>query len=211
MNKLIGILGGTFDPVHNGHLTIAKQLLTQLPFDHIRFIPCYLPVHRDLPGASATQRLQMLQLATQDESLLIVDEIEIVRQNPSFMVETLHSLKKIFKQNSLALIMGYDAWQHFTSWHQWQTILTLAHLILIHRPQYLLPEQGLLYDLLQDNQATSNSQLLNQQAGKILLQPNFDLSLSATQIRQAAKKLEVLNTLVPPTVADYIFVHKLYQ
>lgn len=211
MKPLIGLLGGTFDPVHQGHLTLARELLTTLPFNELRLIPCHQPVHRAQPMASATDRLNMLKLGVdeQKEARLIVDDCELKRHTPSYMIETLTELKQRLPEATLALIMGFDAWQGFLSWHQWERILEQTHLVIVSRPGYDLPTEGKLAQLLEQHRIKHPKELLAKPAGAILVQAQFQLPLSATASREALAKQQFDH--LPACVADYIKAHHLYN
>jgi nicotinate-nucleotide adenylyltransferase len=193
---MIGIFGGTFDPVHNGHLRAAAYLLEKQPLSHIRFIPCYQPAHRKQPVASAKHRLQMLELATQNEPRFVVDDCEIKRKNTSYMIDTLQDLKKRFPEEVLALIVGYDAWQHFTSWHRWEAILKSAHVIIVSRPNYTLHHPTEIPPALMKNITIAN---------------DADFDFSATRVRSLLKEgpMEMKQTM-PASLLSYIAEHALY-
>ena len=124
LQQAIGILGGTFDPIHFGHLRTAIELHQALDLAEVRLIPCYQPVHRKLPIASPEQRLEMAYCAIRDEPALAIDNCEIERQRPSYTIETLEILRQKFPQTPLCLIMGIDAFLGFPSWHRYEEILT---------------------------------------------------------------------------------------
>src|SRR5579864_39773 len=119
-SNLIGIFGGTFDPIHLEHL----------PLHEIRFIPAQTPVHKNVAHASPHDRLAMLKIALHEQHRFVIDDRELKRKSPSFMVTTLQSLREDFPSASFCLILGMDALSSFTAWHEWQTILTLAHLVV---------------------------------------------------------------------------------
>jgi nicotinate-nucleotide adenylyltransferase len=150
LSQAIGILGGTFDPIHFGHLRTALELCDALNLAQVRLIPCYQPVHRKLPAASPQQRLAMVKEAIAGEPALQVDTCEIDRQGPSYTIDTLQILSKNFPNTPLCMIMGIDALLSFSSWHRWEEILTLSHLIVAHRPQYQLPHTGIIANLLKE-------------------------------------------------------------
>ncbi|PPD32864.1 MAG: nicotinic acid mononucleotide adenylyltransferase, partial [Methylomonas sp.] len=128
---MIGIFGGTFDPVHYGHLRSALEVKELFGLDEVRLIPCYQPPHRDQPKASATMRLQMLQQAINHEPGLVVDSRELNRAGPSYMVDTLKSLREEFSEQTLLLFIGSDAFENLTSWHRWQQLFDYAHLVVL--------------------------------------------------------------------------------
>ncbi|SFR55422.1 nicotinate-nucleotide adenylyltransferase [Thiomicrospira sp. ALE5] len=203
----IGIFGGTFDPIHYGHLRPALDVLQQLNLTRIHFVPCYQPVHRGTPQASSAQRAQMVKLALADYPQCVFDSIELDRQGPSYMVDTLASLKQRLPQAGLVLIMGMDAFAKFMHWHQWQTILTLANIAVMHRPGELMLQTEAIAGLLAQHQVTH----LSKPAGQVIDVAVTQLDLSATQIRDLIKHNETTDSLVPKAVQDFIDTNRLYQ
>lgn len=208
---MIGILGGTFDPVHIGHLRVALELYQSLPLDEIRFIPCGQPPHRETPQASANQRLAMLRMAIQDQQGFCIDERELQRQGPSYMVDTLSSLRDEFPDVPLCLIVGLDVFGEFDKWHRWLEIPTLAHIVIVHRPGSDLEDEGQVFEILQERQVKEPSVLLKQVAGAILLWPVRQLDISSTDIRLLIDKHKSPRYLLPERVYSYIQSEGLYQ
>lgn len=208
--SLIGVLGGTFDPVHNGHLAIADALIHALPLQEIQFIPCQHPPHRAPPTANALHRLAMLQLALQDYSKFKINEVELSRSGPSYMVDTLKQLKEMYPDNALGLIIGLDVLWNLNTWHRWTYILERAHLIVVNRPGYDLPFAPWLQSLISLHQFTEKDQLLSQPCGGIFFQHVPPQSSSASAIRQLLKEGREITGEVPPRVAAYITQHHLY-
>ncbi len=207
--KPIAIFGGTFDPIHFGHLRTALEIYDTCQLAEVRFIPCYQPVHRERPVASPEDRLNMITLAIKDESAFKVDDCEIKRQGPSYMVDTLETLRKnISDQTPLCLIMGIDALLGFAQWHRYDDILKLAHLIIAHRPDYQLPENGTIAHLLKDSVKKDIHQT---RSGSIILQPVTALEISATEIRKALAKGKNPRFLLPDSVYEYIKQHGIYH
>lgn len=210
LKKPIGILGGTFDPIHFGHLRMAVELCQACDLAKVHFIPCYQPVHRELPTATPEQRVAMLRAAIESEPLLCVDECEIERKNPSYMIDTLEILRERFPETPFCLMMGIDAFLGFTAWHRWQAILELSHLVVAHRPQYHLPETGAIADLLKKHLKNSVSDLHQVLSGNIILRPVTSLEISATEIRRQIAEGKNPRYLLPARVYDYICKNKVY-
>jgi len=208
---MIGILGGTFDPVHIGHLRVALELYQSLPLDEIRFIPCGQPPHREMPQASANQRLTMLRLAVQDQKGFCIDERELRRQGPSYMVDTLSSLRDEMPDVPLCLIVGLDVFVEFDKWHRWSEIPTLAHIVIIHRPESDLRDKGQVIELLRKHRVQEPAALLEQVAGMILLWPVRQLDISSTDIRLLMADNKSPRYLLPEQVYSYIKSAGLYQ
>lgn len=211
LQQAIGILGGTFDPIHFGHLRTALELYQALDLAEVRLIPCHQPVHCKLPVASPEHRLAMVQKAVISEPALRVDDCEIQRQGPSYMVDTLRILHENTPHTPLCLIMGIDALLSFTSWHQWEEILTLAHLVVAHRPQYQLPHTGIVADLLKERLKHNATNLHETLAGHILLHPVTPLEISSTDIRKQIAMDKNPRYLLPDSVYDYIKQHGTYS
>lgn len=203
---MIGILGGTFNPIHFGHLRIALEVAETCNLEQVRFIPSAVPPHRQQPEASAEQRLQMVCLATADEARFVVDDRELKRQGSSYTVDTLRSLKQDFPQQTLTFIMGMDAFAHFQSWYDWESILALCHIIVVQRPEYDEIPQWC-----QSHVLSNSRELLEQAQGGILFLPVTALAVSATMIRSALKNQQSPRYLIPESVLNYINTHQLYR
>jgi nicotinate-nucleotide adenylyltransferase len=207
--KVVLLMGGTFDPVHHGHLRSALELKAYLNAAEVRLIPCGTPVHRAAPIASASQRVEMLKLAVDAEPGFLVDEREIARPS-SFTVDTLISLRdELGDQVSLVWVMGSDAFSHFKQWRQWQRILTLAHILVVERAGEAEPV--LSSPLSEVVKTFSNPEKLQTApAGKICRLALTPLYISSTRIRTALKSGLSARFLLPDAVIDYINQHKLY-
>lgn len=203
---MIGILGGTFNPIHYGHLRIALEVLELCELDHVRLIPSAVPPHRPQPEASSKQRLAMTRLAAEHEPQFVVDDCELSRAGDSYTVDTLLRLKQQFPEQTLVFIMGMDAFAHFQSWHRWETILQLCHIVVVHRPQYIEQPTWCQSHLL------SNTTALKQgDSGGILFLPVTALDISATFIRQQISQSKSPRYLIPESVWQYIRTHHLYS
>lgn len=208
---MIGILGGTFDPVHCGHLRLALELYQTLPFDEMRLMPCGLPPHRAPSWASGEQRFEMLRLAIDGEPGLVVDERELRREGPSYMCETLASLRDEFGEHPLCLILGWDAFVDLPTWARWREIPALAHLIVVHRPGVSPEVRAELSGLMRECRVEDVAVLQSQPAGCLLLQSVTQLEISATQIRALIVQQKSARYLLPDAVWRYIQQQNLYQ
>jgi nicotinate-nucleotide adenylyltransferase len=205
MTKLIGILGGTFDPIHFGHLRPALDVMQATGLDQIRFLPNKTPPHRQQPWLDSNTRRQLVELAIAGTPEFLIDERELSRQGPSYMVDTLKELKAQFPDDSLCLIMGMDAFTGFVQWHQWQKIFELCHLIITSRPGQLMPNEGIPdfaeHQAMIQNRVSYDPKVLRQsQHGQILLQSVTLLDISATQIRQSLSSGKSIHYLLPDNV-----------
>ena len=211
---MIGVFGGTFDPVHFGHLRPALDVKQALGLREMRLIPAFQPPHRELPVANPGQRLTMLRAAVGDEPDLLVDNREMRREGVSYMVDTLLSLREELGDEPLCLVLGADAFLQLDSWHQWQRIPELAHLVIAHRPGWemevdLLSEE--LQQLWQQRLAAEATEMMAQSAGKLWLQPVTQLDISATRIRDLVAAGMSPRFLLPDAVWNLIRMHGLYR
>lgn len=210
-HKAIGILGGTFDPIHMGHLRMALELYEALDLARVHIIPCYQPVHRKLPTASPEQRFAMVECAIASEPALFADAREIRREKPSYMIETLLELRAEMPSMPLCLLIGIDAFLGFTSWHRWKDILDQAHIIVAHRPHYQIPSTGIINDLIKERLQHEVAYIHENLAGGILLRPITALEISATDIRKQIAMGRNPRYLLPDRVYDYIKEHGTYS
>lgn len=209
--KPIGIFGGTFDPVHLGHVRIALEIQQAYDLAEVRFTPCWQPVHRNLALATPAQRLAMLDAALEHQPMLKIDHSEIQRQGPSYTIDTVNMLRQKFPRTPLCLILGLDAWSEFATWHQYEAILQLAHLIIAMRPPYLLPQTGKIAELLQQHQTQNGSALHTSLGGNIIVHSATTIDIAATTIREMILKGQNPHALLPSGVYSYIVKHHLYS
>lgn len=203
------VFGGTFDPIHCGHLAVAEYLFTHCPLAKIHFVPCLTPPHRPAPQASPEQRLDMVRLAIQDHPQWVANAIDLQRPGPSYMVDTLTLLQQSDPQIPWCLILGMDAFIAFNTWREWQKILTLAHLIVVNRPGFQLPQDNWLKTLLAEHQIDDSQKLTLSQSGCIFIAAMPPADISATAIR--TQTLTNLSSALPPAVLKYIHQHNLYS
>lgn len=209
--RAIGVLGGTFDPIHFGHLRLALELHQAFDLDHIRIIPCSQPVHRKQPIASPDERLAMVRRAVIDEPALKIDDCEIRRKGPSYTIDTLLELRKKNPHTSFCILIGIDAFLGFTSWHRWQDILDHAHLIVAHRPNYHLPHTGVVAKLIRERLVEDATLLHKKPGGCIFLHPITSLEISATDIRKQIAMGKNPRYLLPDNVYEYVEKHGIYS
>ena len=203
---MIGIFGGTFDPVHFGHLRSALELKALFELDHVRLIPC-MPSHRSQTKASAHQRLDMLELAVGNQHDLTIDAQELDRGGYSYTFDTLTSLRHNHTQ-TLLLFIGSDAFNHLTTWYRWQEIFDLAHVVVITRPDTVLNS---LSDFFKKRLIHDKNILKKYSAGGLFFQEITQLAISATAIRGMIAAGCSPRFLLPDTVIDYITQHQLYK
>jgi nicotinate-nucleotide adenylyltransferase len=205
--KAIGILGGTFDPVHFGHLRLAQEVAETLTLAEVRFIPGGTPPHRALPQTPAAERTAMVKLAIADNPLFVLDERETRREGLSYTYDTLCGLRaEVGAAQPLVLIMGADAFLKFETWHRWRDIFSLAHIAVAHRPGTDLAgiKDASLAQAFAQRRAQDVSAAQRAAAGAIFVVPITALDISATAIRAGIRAGRSVRYLTPSPVMDYI-------
>lgn len=211
MARRIGILGGTFNPVHIAHLRGALEVTEQLALDELRLVPSARPPHRQAPQASAEQRLAMVELAVAGEPRLTVDGRELLRAKPSFTYDTLESLRgELAVDDQVFLLLGWDAFCGLPTWHRWQELLQHCHILVLQRPDAGSEAPEALRDLLAAR-SVSDPQGLVGPSGQIAFVWQTPLAVSATQIRHLLAEGRSVRFLVPDAVLAYIQTHGLYR
>ncbi|MGB2740565.1 MAG: nicotinate-nucleotide adenylyltransferase [Cognaticolwellia sp.] len=210
--KLIALLGGTFDPIHLGHILPGQETAHWLGAEQLYLIPAHIPPHKNATHASAEQRAKMVSLVCDGSDLFTLDSRELHRQIPSYTVDTLHEIKAEQPSADLYFIMGMDSLLSFTKWHRWQEILTLCNLVVNIRPGY--PHHALQAALdpnLSARLIYSLTQFRPQQTGKIIIHESTPLDIASTQIREKIKAGLNYNQYLPESVYNYIEQYKLYR
>lgn len=208
---MIGIFGGTFDPIHYGHLRCAWEIAEQLELCEVRMLPCGQPPHRGAPMATSEQRRRALELALAGQSLLRLDTRELDRAGPSYMVDTLTSLRAEVGTRSLCLILGQDAFNGLAGWHRWEQLTELAHLVVITRPGVEPPESGPIAALVEACSVESLDELRARPAGAILFRTATALGFSASGIREQLASGRSPRYLLPDAVLDYLIQEGVYR
>lgn len=202
-----GIIGGTFDPVHNGHLRVAIEFAEAFLLPTVALLPCYQSPLRDKPSASNEQRLEMLSLAVQHHPQLIVDGRELEKEGLSYTIDTLTALRSQAGDDAaLYFALGTDAFNHLESWKNWQSLFDVANLVVLTRPGYSIKASSAY---LEEKKRVFTGE--HQRSGAWYELPVTALAISATQIRQKACAQKALSFLVPEAVEQYIYQHRLYQ
>jgi len=200
----MGVFGGTFDPIHYGHLRTAFEMLQALRFDEVRFMPCGNPPHRDTPHADAALRLEMVRVATEAQSGFVVDDRELQREGPSYSVDTLAALRTEYPLRPIGLIIGMDAFLSLPKWYHWREILQLAHIVVAHRPGWRAPDMGPLGELLADRGTHRIGDLHQAKAGHIYIHDVTQLEISSSEIRELVAVGRDPRFLLPDAVRDVI-------
>jgi len=194
----LGVLGGTFDPVHNGHVAAAEAALECANLDEVVFVPTGNPPHRPPAEASPVQRLEMCRLATADDSRFAVSDIEVTREGPSYTLDTLWALRGANPHAELFLVLGWDAASQLRSWHRPDEVLAIAPILVVTRPGRNAPEE-----------ADLKSAGLDPARIVLCLRPTP--SVSGSEIRRAIAAGKSVAGMVPPSVERYIAAHHLYR
>ena len=226
MSSRLGVLGGMFDPVHNGHIEAACFACNSLALDRVKLIPCCRPSHRGPATASPAQRLAMLELATASCPALEVDAVEVERAGISYTVDTVSALRESASRVSVSresasgktghaghivFILGMDAFNGLPSWHRWQDLLALCHLLVLARPGSTVTEFAGDTIGLRARQVNSPDQLFAADGGKILIEAEFDHAVSSSDVRRGLGNAADLSAQVNGKVLRYIEEHGLYR
>jgi nicotinate-nucleotide adenylyltransferase len=208
----VGVLGGTFDPVHYGHLRSALELVERLHLEQLRLMPSAQPPHRHAPRCSAAHRAAMVELAVVGEPRLACDTRELQRSGNSYTIDSLIELRgELGAARGLCMVMGCDAVLEITTWHRWQELLDWAHIVVIARPGWQLPDSGAVAQWLNEHRVDEPGGLRQQPAGSILIEELRPLAISSTEIRDLLAAGRSARYLLPQSVSDYIQTHHLYQ
>ena len=213
-NKMaVALFGGTFNPVHNGHLRIASELAELLPISELRMMPCGVPPHRDKKMVSAQQRLEMLQIGIgHDNPALTIEDIELQRTTPSYSIDTVNLIRRNLGPSvPLILCLGMDALASISSWHRWEQLLDFCHIAVSSRPGFAAPKKGPLYEWINQHCCADLSKLEERPAGHIYFCDLTMLAVSSTIIRDKVKNKESIRYMTPDSVVNYIQQHRLYE
>lgn len=216
MANPVAIFGGTFDPIHFGHLRLAQELAESLRVEEVRFIPGGQPPHRASPQVTALQRLDMARLAIADNPLFRIDDREVRRKGPGYTFDTLSEVRQeIGATRPLCLFLGADAFLDFATWHRWHDLFSLTHIVVAHRPGF--PPESWLARMPEPLAREYEARLMHQPfaihlapAGGIVTQAIAALDISATMIRDSLARGVSPRYLLPDRVLDYIRKHALY-
>ena len=210
MQQPIGLFGGTFDPIHCGHLRTAFELWQELRLAEVRFLPTGSPPHRDHLYATPELRLQMVEAAIADQPGFVIDDREVRRSGVSYSVDTLAELRREYPQRSLCLLLGMDAFLGLPSWHRWRELLDLAHIVVAHRPGWKAPIKGPLGELMVDRGTGSIRELHERPAGCLHVRAVTQLEISSTELRAALVAGRDPRFLVPDAVRQIILETRCY-
>jgi len=209
------VFGGTFDPVHFGHIAIIQSLESLAPEIAIRILPCSIPALKSKPMSSFDDRVNMLRLATKDFNNTLIDQRENTREGASFMVDTLEALRMDFSDRVFILVMGADSFSELTRWHQWKKLSSLCHIAVLNRPGKSFLEIKSELDRTEFRSCDTFNELAQQTAGLVFIHQMSEKNQSSTQIRRSFRQyyennLE-LDSMLPQSVIKYAVKHHLYK
>ena len=209
--KPIGIFGGTFDPVHYGHLRSAFEMLQALDFEEVRFLPCGDPPHRGITYANADQRYRLVEIAIAGQQGFVADDRELRRGGPSYTIDTLSALREEFPDRPLGLIIGMDAFLGLPAWHRWDEMLDYAHIVVAHRPGWKAPDIGVLGELIAEHGTHRVGDLHAAKNGLVHIHAVTQLEIASTEIRELVAAGRDPRFLMPDAVRDAIRDMGLYK
>ena len=201
---MIGIYGGSFDPIHLGHLKTATTLKTELQLDHLFLLPCCEPVHKDGLKYPSNDRLKMLNLALEKFSTLEIDSREILRGGGSYMIDTLHELKQIYKDEPICLIIGMDSFLKIKTWKDWQEFSKLVHLVILQRQGFNIIDSSL--DSFHNTKDVNELRL--ESNGLLYFSNCPKINISSSDIRDRIAANQNLDDLLPKSVINYLRLHE---
>ena len=208
---MIAIFGGTFDPVHLGHLNMALQCVNAFNLNTLYFMPCALPAHKAAPGISAEHRINMLNAAIAPYPHFELDLRELNRTGPSYSLLSLQELRKEHPTTPILFLIGMDSFNNLDKWFEWKAITQLCHIVVYQRPAQHCTVKGELKSYMQHANAGEVAALKHSLAGKLYFLPGEMLDAASSTIRKQLKKSNKKNELLPDAVSHYIEVHQLYQ
>ncbi|HAT28743.1 MAG TPA: nicotinate-nicotinamide nucleotide adenylyltransferase [Gammaproteobacteria bacterium] len=210
MSYRIGVLGGMFDPVHNGHVEAARCALRKLALDELRMIPCQTPNHRRPAKIGPQHRLHMIELAIRNEPGIRVDPIEIDRTGISYMVDTLAILKTNAGDCALVLVLGVDSFNTIPQWHRWHQLLELCHFLVLARPGIMISEDVIAAPEFEHSLVASTEELFHTDSGRIMVLDDFSFDISSTKVRKLLAMNIDMSAMLDENVIDYIRSNNLY-
>ena len=210
-SQTIALFGGTFDPIHIGHINMAKECLAQCKLDTLYFMPCAIPAHKAAPNISDSHRINMLKLAIKPYPYFGLDLRELTRQGPSYSLLSLQELRAEHPDAAILFLMGMDSFNNLDKWYQWQEIIKLCHIVVYQRPGQTCAAQSKLLTYKQHAQITNSNELTRFTAGKLFFLQGKEIAAASSAIRRNLKTAPQKTELLSPEVSQYIKEHRLYQ
>lgn len=208
---LLGLFGGTFDPVHYGHLKPVLQAAKQLQIAEVCLIPCHIPPHKNMPEAANQHRLKMLEIVCRLHPQFSIDDRELHSDTKSYTVQTLRQLHSENPGHTLCFFIGMDSLLNFNQWYEWREILQLCHIVVCQRPQHKFSNKKQIPTELMPFICNDRSLLRSRISGKIFIANTEPVNISSTEIREKSKVDENISETMPQAIIDYIDQHQLYR
>jgi nicotinate-nucleotide adenylyltransferase len=206
-----GLFGGTFDPIHIGHIEPVLEAAKQVNIDKIALLPCHIPTHKCVSKTSSHHRLEMVKLTCQEYPTFYPDDREIKRDRPTYSIDTLRELRQQYPKCPLCFFIGMDSLLTINKWYQWQELFDLCHFIVCQRPDHDPDFSAEIVRLLHHRQVSDATELHNSLSGKIYIASTKQIAVSSTALRQHLHDNVSVDTLIPESVINYIQQYKLYQ
>ena len=211
-NMSVVMFGGTFNPIHFGHINLANHLVDYLQVKSVRMIPCAIPAHREAPNVSAEHRMAMLALATAENNAIVADDLELKRASTSFSIDSVIQVRQdIGAKTPLFLCLGMDSISTIDSWHRWSDLLDNSHIVACSRPNYQLPKDGVVANWIEQHLCEDLTQLKKQPHGYVHLCKIPLLDISSSSIRDSVKCGKNIDHMTTQSVINYIKKHSLYE
>ncbi len=207
----MGLFGGTFDPVHYGHILPITEAASRLHITSVTLIPCHIPPHKGLPQGTNKDRVKMLELVCRDHPLFKIDNRELLSSTKSYTYSTLVALKQLHPQQHLCFFIGMDSLLSFTRWFKWSEILTLSHLVVCQRPQKSPKDELPVPSQLTSHLTDDLADLTKFEFGKIIIVDTDKVDVSSSEIREHVKSQQCIKKYVPSALSDYIDRQQLYR
>lgn len=207
---MIALFGGTFDPVHLGHINMAKHCVEHFNLTTLYFMPCAIPAHKAAPGISTQHRVAMLHAAIAPYPYFQLDLRELNRSGPSYSLLSLQELRVQYPQQPILFLIGMDSFNNLDKWYQWQTITQLCHIVVFQRPGLKCSARGELKAYQQAAECSDSTELAAHTGGKLYFLTGEELAIASSDIREAIKKGINYNELLPSAVGQYIQSQQLY-
>lgn len=207
---MIALFGGTFDPIHLGHINMAKQCVEHLNLRYLQFMPCAIPAHKAVPGISNEDRIAMLQAAIEPYDYFSLDLRELKRQGPSYSLLSLKELRNEYPHEPILFLIGLDSFNTLDKWFEWQAITQLCHLVVFQRPNQNINLSTQLIDYKKKALTTLSDTLRSERAGRLYFLPGQMMDIASSDIRKKLKKGQSCEELLPSAVSQYIYDHQLY-
>ncbi|WP_017444587.1 nicotinate-nucleotide adenylyltransferase [Gayadomonas joobiniege] len=204
-------LGGTFNPIHNGHLHGAIQALESCQAEQLFLLPNYLPPHKSAPNETAVQRQKLCELSLSIDHRLRLDDRELQRSKACYTIETVQILHATYANEAIGFVIGMDSLQQLATWHQWQQLTDFCHLIVLQRGGYQLELPAAVSEFVQQRLVQQVDELKTQRQGRVFIVDSPLLEISSSEIRARVKAGLNSTCLLPPAVNQYIIEHDLYS